>query len=55
MAIYDLAARLLSNNRQGVYISAAQLPTRYQVADDQLITFFEAYADFVGKLAGSKN
>lgn len=55
VAIYDLAARLLSNNRQGVYISAAQLPTRYRVADDQLITFFEAYADFVGKLAGSKN
>lgn len=55
VATYDLAARLLSNNRQGVYISAAQLATRYRVGDDQLLTFFEAYTDFVSKLASSKN
>ena len=55
VAVYDLAARLLSNNRQGVHVSAAQLPTRHRVTADQLITFFEAYTDFVGKLTSSKN
>lgn len=54
-AIYDLAARLISCNREFLKVSAADLRARYGLNLEDLVLFFSVYIDFVDEIGKAKN
>lgn len=59
-ACYDLAARVMSCNRQGIQVSVDDLKTKYWPTDKMvnqlhLLAFFKAYNDFIEELEHGKN
>lgn len=59
-AAYDLAARLISCNKQRLAVCVDDLRSKYWPADrltnlENLVFFFSAYADFIGEINNAKN
>lgn len=54
-ALYDLAARLISCNKQGLLVTAEELRDKYRLNLEALIVFYNAYPDFLNEVAGAKN
>ena len=52
--LYDLTAKVMSRNKNGIVITAEKLRKLY---DDEsyIFAFLEAYSEFVNELANSKN
>ena len=55
VALFDLAARLMSCNRNMRKITAEQLRTVYRVDEEDLVVFYSAYADFLKEIENAKN
>ena len=53
--LYDLAARLMSCNRNMRTITPEQLRGKYHLDEEDLIVFFTEYADFVKGIENLKN
>lgn len=53
--IYELAARLISRNRNFVTVTAEELRTKYRMDIESAIIFFSAYLDFLSKVTNEKN
>lgn len=53
--LFDLAARLLSCNRNMRPITPEQLRTEYGIDEEDLVVFFDAYAEFLKELENAKN
>jgi hypothetical protein len=53
--IYDLAARLMSQNRDYIKVTAEDLRGKYRMAVEDLILFYSAYLDFINTLTNEKN
>lgn len=53
--IYDLAARLLSHNRDFIKVTTADLRGKYRVDLESLILIYSAYLDFINSLTNEKN
>lgn len=53
--IYDLAARLMSQNRDFIKVTAQDLRDKYKMALEDMILFFNAYLDFINVLSNEKN
>ena len=53
--LFDLAARLMSCNRNMRQITPEQLRTAYGLDEEDLVVFFEAYADFLKGIEHAKN
>lgn len=51
--IYELVAKLMSNNKTGVKITPAMVEEMFDFED--IIIFIQAYADFIGNIANAKN
>lgn len=54
-AIYDLAARLISCNKQHLEVTAEDLRGKYRLNLEALIVFYNVYLDFLGEIANAKN
>jgi hypothetical protein len=59
-ACYDLAARVISCNRQGIQVSIDDLKSKYWPTDKavnqlHLLAFFKAYVDFINEIKNEKN
>lgn len=54
-ALYDLAARLMSCNRNMRKVTPEQLQTTYNIDEADLIIFYQAYSDFLRELESAKN
>lgn len=59
-AAYDLAARLISCNKEGLQVTAEDLKGKYWPADrlanmENMVVFFSAYMDFIAELNSAKN
>ena len=54
-AIYDLAARLISCNRDHLTVTADDLRTKYRLDLESLIVFFDVYVDFINEITNAKN
>lgn len=54
-AIYDLAARLMSCNRNMRVITSEQLRTVYNLDEEDLVLFFHAYVNFLQGIENAKN
>jgi hypothetical protein len=54
-ALYDLAARLMSCNRNMRTITAADLRGKYHMDEEDLVVFFNEYASFVRGIENLKN
>lgn len=53
--IYDLAARLISCNKQGLKVTAEDLRDKYKLNLEALIFFYNAYMDFMAEITNAKN
>jgi hypothetical protein len=53
-ALYDLSARVMSRNKQGIEITPDQLKKLYP-DHTYIMAFLNAYVDFIGELTNSKN
>lgn len=53
--IYDLAARLISCNRDFLKVTAEELRTKYNMDLESMIVFFSAYLDFINGIMNAKN
>lgn len=53
--VYDLAARLISRNRNFITVTAEELRTKYRMDLESAILFFSAYLDFLSKVTNEKN
>ena len=54
-ALFDLAARLMSCNRNMRTITPEQLRTTFHLVEEDLVVFFEAYTNFIKGLENAKN
>lgn len=54
-ALFDLAARLMSCNRNMRKITPEDLRKVYNLDEEDLVVFFYAYADFVKGIENAKN
>lgn len=54
-ALYDLAARLMSCNRNMLTITAEQLRKTYHIDAEDLVDFFHGYVDFLKGIESAKN
>ena len=53
--VYDMAARLINCNRDGIKITGEELRGKYGMDEELLILFFEAYTDFINEITSLKN
>lgn len=53
--LFDLAARLMSCNRNMQQITPEQLRTAYGLDEADLVVFFDAYAEFLKGIENAKN
>ena len=54
-AMWDLAARLMSCNRNWRKITPADLRKKYKLVEEDLVTFFTAYVEFLTGIEKAKN
>ena len=54
-ALWDLAARLMSCNRNWRQLTPEQLRKNYNLDEEDLVVFFHQYADFVKGIENAKN
>lgn len=54
-ALFDLAARLMSCNRNMLTITPDQLRTTYRLDEEDMVVFFETYTNFVKGIENAKN
>lgn len=54
-ALWDLAARLMSCNRNMRKITPENLRKKYKLVEDDLIVFFESYVSFIQGIENAKN
>lgn len=54
-AVWDLAARLMSCNRNWRKITPEDLRKKYKLVEDDLVVFLRAYVDFVTNIENAKN
>lgn len=54
-ALWDLAARLMSANRNMTKITPELLRKKYKLVEDDLVVFFQDYAAFVNRIENAKN
>ena len=54
-ACYDLAARLISCNRNGRTITAEELRGEFKMSFESLLVFYSGYMDFVEEIRNLKN
>lgn len=54
-SIYDLAARIISRNRDGVKVTSKTLRGRYAMTLWHLLAFFEGYLEFINEASAAKN
>lgn len=55
VALFNLAARLMSCNRNMLKVTPQQLRTTYRLDEEDLVVFFEAYAEFLTGIEKAKN
>jgi len=53
--IYDLAARLISCNRDFLKITGDELRGKYRMDLESAVIFFSAYLDFINAIISEKN
>lgn len=53
--LYDLAARLISCNRNLRRVTGEQLRMVYRLSEEDLVVFFSAYTDFISGIEHAKN
>lgn len=53
-ALYDVSAKIMSRNKQGIVITVEKLKELYEDVET-IMAFLEAYSGFVGELTNSKN
>lgn len=54
-ATYNLAARLISCNRDCVTVTAEELREKYKLKLEDLVIFFSVYIDFIDEISEAKN
>lgn len=54
-SIYDLAARLISCNREGIIITGEELLDKYRMTLESAVVFFSAYMDYITGITNQKN
>lgn len=54
-ALYDLAARLMSCNRNLLRFTSQQLKEQYCMDVADLVVFYSAYADYIREIESAKN
>ena len=54
-SIYDLAARLISCNREGIKITGVELLEKYRMDLESAVVFFSAYMDYIAGVTNQKN
>lgn len=54
-SIYDLAARLISCNRDDIKVTKEELRDKYRMNLENLLIFFGAYIDFINEITHEKN
>lgn len=54
-AVYDLAARVISNNLSGLKVTVDELRGKYGLDIYDLLFFFQAYTDFISSISDAKN
>jgi len=54
-AVWDLAARLMSCNRNWRKITPEDLRKKYKLVEDDLVVFLQDYADFLTSIEHAKN
>lgn len=54
-AIYDLAARLMSHNLDGIPVTVDDLRNKYKLGLEELVFFYMAYVDFIEEIKTTKN
>lgn len=54
-ALWDLAARLMSCNRNWLKITPEALRKKYRLVEDDLVIFYEAFVEFVRNTENAKN
>ena len=54
-AVYTLAAKLMSCNREGLQVTVDDLRGKYRLGLETLIVFFNAYLDFLDEFKNAKN
>ena len=54
-AIYELAAKLINCNMDGVTTNAEELATKYEMNLEDMTLFFSAYMEFLGEIKNAKN
>ena len=52
--IYDLAARLISCNKEKLQVTAEDLRDKYKLNLEALIVFFNVYLDFLSEITNAK-
>lgn len=53
--LYKLAARLMSCNRNMLTITAEELRTKFRLDTEDLVVFYEAYANYITEIENAKN
>ena len=53
--IYNLAAKLISCNRDYKTITGEELRTKYRMDLESAVLFFSAYLDFINEITNEKN
>ena len=54
-ATWELAAELISCNREHIKVTAAELKGRYGMSYEMLMAFIIAYTEFIGEIEKAKN
>lgn len=54
-ALFDLAARLMSCNRNMRTVTADQLRTTFKLDEEDMAVFFEEYVKFLNRIENAKN
>lgn len=54
-AVYDLAAKLINCNLDGVETNAEELATKYEMNLEDMTMFFTVYMDFLEETKNAKN
>lgn len=55
VAIFDLAAQLISCNRDGFKVTGEELRTKYRMDLESAVIFYSAYMDFINEITNAKN
>lgn len=54
-ALWRFAADLISCNREGITVTAADLKGRYAISYDMLLAFYTAFGEFIDEIKAAKN